>query len=302
MNMSICYTKRFILFIPFILCGHLLLAAGKTDSLKQKVDISLNNIDSLKKQIRLATNDSLKGPIYSRIAAQYLDYDTITNKKTRLEYQEAVLSNTYSALHFYSRYNDTVGLRLCFDNLAKVYHAQKEFAQAKWFILQSNTLSRAINDNPNIITSLLELASIKADIKDYTLAMRDLNEALTLSSKKHYPQLESQVQLSYAMLYANMKNPAKADIAMKRHVAIDDSIKKAEETALLAKQKIEDSIEAAKKSLFDRQQKALRIQLIQKTRFITVLILVIVLITAALFTLYRRKRKGSWRSILRRKK
>ena len=52
-------------------------------------------------------------------------------------------------------------------------------------------LSRAKNDNPNIIASLLELASIKTDIKDYTLAMRDLNEALSISSKNHYPKLES---------------------------------------------------------------------------------------------------------------
>jgi hypothetical protein len=236
--------------VAAMLCGQLLFAAGRTDSLKQKIGIVVSNIDDLKQQLKATTNDSLKGPLYSRIASQYLNYDTITNKKTRLEYQEAALSNTYSALHFYSRYNDTVGLRLCFDNLAKVYHAQKKFPQAKWFILQSNTLSRAINDNQNIITSLLVLASIKADIKDYSLAMRDLNEALILSSKKHYPQLESQVQLSYAMLYSTLKNPAKATAAMKRHVAIDDSIKKAEEAILLAKQRTEDSLEAAKKKAY----------------------------------------------------
>jgi len=250
MDIPVFNTKKNILLIAAILCGQLLFAAGKTDSLKQKISIVVSNIDDLKRQLKTVANDSLKGPLYSRIAAQYLSYDTITNKKTRLEYQEAALSNTYLALHVYSRYNDTAGLRLCFDNLAKVYHAQKKFAQAKWFILQSNTLSRAINDNQNIITSLLVLASIKTDIKDYSLAMRDLNEALTLSSKKHYPQLESQVQLSYAMLYSTMEKPAKAAVAMKRHVAIDDSIKKAEEAILLAKQRIEDSLEAAKKKAY----------------------------------------------------
>ncbi len=249
MDKPVFNTKRFILIVTAMLCGQLIFAAGKTDSLKQKIGVTISNIDDLKQQLK-TTNDSLKGPLYSRIAAQYLNYDTITNKKTRLEYQEAALSNTYSALHCYSRYNDTAGLRLCFDNLAKVYHAQKKFPQAKWFILQSNTLSRAINDNQNIITSLLVLASIKADIKDYSLAMRDLNEALTLSSKKHYPQLESQVQLSYAMLYSTMEKPAKAAIAMKRHVAIDDSIKKAEEAILLAKQRSEDLLEAAKKKAY----------------------------------------------------
>jgi len=109
-------------------------------------------------------------------------------------------------------------------------------------------MSRARNDEQNTITSLLTLAAIKCDINDYTLAMRDLNEALVISSKNHYTQLESQVELSYALLYNAMGNPAKADLSMKRHLAIDDSIKKAEETALVAKQKIEDSIEAAKKN------------------------------------------------------
>src|SRR5579872_7324445 len=136
MDIPVFNTKGFILMIAAMLCGQLLFAAAKTDSLKQKIGIAVNNIDDLKQQLKVTTNDSLKGPLYSRIAAQYLNYDTVTNKKTRLEYQEAALSNTYSALHFYSRYNDTAGLRLCFDNLAKVYHAQKKFAQAKWFILQ----------------------------------------------------------------------------------------------------------------------------------------------------------------------
>jgi hypothetical protein len=250
MNMSLSLVKKFILIIPFILYASIIFAADKTDSLKQKPAVLHNSIDSLKKQLLLTTIDSLKGPMYTQIASQYLKYDTISNKKIRLEYQEAAISNTLSALHYYSKYHDTTGLRICFNNLAHVYRAQKKYPQAKWFVLQSNSISRAQNDNQNIITSLLELASIKSDIKDYTLAMRDLNEALVLSSKNHYPQQESQVQLNYAMLYNNMKNPAKAAIALKRHGDIDDSIKRAEEATLLAKQIMSDSMQMAKKKAY----------------------------------------------------
>lgn len=242
--------KKLILFTIFLFCSHLLFAADEADSLKQRPALLVNHVDSLKKQLELTMNDSLKAPIYTRIAAEYIQFDTIANKKIRREYQDAAISNTMSALHCYSRYNDTLGLRLCFDNLAKVYHAQKKYPQAKWFILQSNTISRALNDDPGIIVSLLELASIKTDIKDYSLAMRDLNEALNISSKKHYPQLESQVQLRYAMLYDNMKNYSKGTIAMQRHIAIDDSIKKAEEAVMLAKQKAIDSLQAAQKKSY----------------------------------------------------
>ena len=242
--------KSFTLFIAFLLCSQLLFAGDDADSIKQRPALLVSHIDSLKKQLELTTSDSLKGPIYSRIAAEYIQFDTISNKKIRREYQEAAISYTMSALHCFSRSNDSVGLRICFDHLARIYHEQKKYPQAKWFILQSNGISRAFNDSPGIITSLLELASIKADIKDYSLGMRDLNEALSIASQKHYPQLESQVQLSYSMMYDKMKNYGKATIAMNRHTAIDDSIKKAEEAAMLAKQKAIDSVLAAEKKSY----------------------------------------------------
>jgi len=243
MEMPVSYTKKLLLYILLIFCAQPLFAADKADSLKQ----SLNNIDSLKKQLQVSVNDSLKGHIYTQIAGQYMKFDTIKNKQTRVEYQDAAIANTLKALHYFSKYNDTIGLRTCFDNLARVYHAQKKIPQTKWFILQSNSLSRALNDKPGIITSLMELAALKAEIRDYTLAMRDLNEALALSSQNHYASQESQVQLSYAMLYTSMKNPAKSAKALKRHLAIDDSIKKAEEAILIAKIKAADALEQIKK-------------------------------------------------------
>lgn len=258
MKNLIPFTRKLFLPILLVCSCHVLFASDKnTDSLKNKISISAGKIDSLKKQVQITTNDSLKGPIYTEIAHQYLKYDTISNKKTRTAYQESVLSNTMSAIHYYSRYNDTTGLRTSFDDLAHVYHAQHKYTQAKWFILQSNSLSRDKNDNPNIIASLIELASIKTDIKDYSLAMRDLKEALVLSSKKHYPQQESEVELGYAMLYRGMKNYAKANTALKRHRAIDDSIKKAEEAALMAKIKAADSVQQAKKKVYMTSSKRL---------------------------------------------
>ena len=242
--------KRFTLFITFLFCSYLLFAAGDADSLKQRPALLVNHVDSLKKQLDQITADSLKGPAYIRIADEYLKFDTISNKKARSEYQNAAIGNTLSALHYFSRYSDSAGLRICFDHLARIYHEQKRYTQAKWFVLQSNGISRAFNDSPGIIASLLELASIKREIQDYTLAMRDLDEALSIAAKKHYPQMESQVQLGYAMLYNAMKNPAKVAVSLKRHTAIDDSIKKAEEIIMLARQRAADSAELAKKKLY----------------------------------------------------
>jgi len=197
-----------------------------------KLSAYAGDLDSLKQKLQL-TNDSLKGPIYTQIAAQYLNYDTIANRHVRYYYQSEALNYTMLALHTYSGINDSLGLRTCYNNLSKIYRSQRKYVQAKWFILQSNTISRQKNDVPNIITSLIELSAIKSDIKDYKLAMRDLKEALNLAIKNADPKNESAVQVGFAGLYRHMKDYEKATIAIKRHEFLDDSIlHKAEEDRL----------------------------------------------------------------------
>jgi tetratricopeptide (TPR) repeat protein len=177
-------------------------------------------------------NDSSKAAQYAQIASGYLHYDTINNKKERLNSQNEAISYTLKALHYYSRANDTTGLRISFDNLAKVYRSQKKYPQAKWFVLQSNSISRVKKDVPNIITSLLVMASIKSEIKDYDLAMRDLNEAMKLADSSHASKTTATVQFGYVMLYNNMKNYTKADIALKKYNFINDSIRHSEDAKL----------------------------------------------------------------------
>ncbi|MDB5011091.1 MAG: hypothetical protein JWQ06_1880 [Mucilaginibacter sp.] len=217
------------------------------DSIDQKPPVAYSPVDSLQQELRKITSDTSKAGIYTQIAAQYLNYDTISNRKLKSNYQNKALDYTMLALHGYSKYNDTLGLRICFNNLAKVYRSQKRYSQAKWFILQSNTISRSINDVPNIISSLTELAGIKMEIKDYTLAKRDLNEALKLSAVNRYPRGESVVQQSYALLYSHLKNYTMEATAMKRHNFIEDSLRKGEEAQLIAKLNTQEIAQRKKK-------------------------------------------------------
>ncbi len=249
MNIAVSLTNKCILFLLAIALSTRVYADDKTDSLKQRLSLTLTDIDSLNKKL-LFSGDSLKGEIYTQIAMQYMKADTGSDRKMRTRYREIALSNTMKALHFFSRYNDSTGLRISFDDLAFIYHAQKKFAQAKWFILQSNTLSREKNDIPHVIASLIELASIKSDISDYSLALRDLHEAWELSIKKHMPQQASLVQLSYARLFAQLNEPVKSAIALKRHHDIDDSLLKANNKILLARLHTDELIAAAKKKEF----------------------------------------------------
>lgn len=203
------------------------------DSLKRQ--LKSMSLDTLKQQAKTNRYELMTGPIYSEIALRYLDYDTISNKKKRLSYQNEALNYTMRALHRYSMYNDTSGLRSCFDNLAKVYFAQKKYPQAKWFILQSNMLSRIKKDTANIITSLLTLSSIKSDIEDYPLAMKDLNEALLLSVSSHNRKIELDVLRNFALLYSRTKNYPKEALVLKKRDSLEESIRKEEEARLLAR-------------------------------------------------------------------
>jgi len=224
----------------------------KNEQLKIAELLRINNLDSLKQELTLTESDTLKAVLNTRIALKYLNYDTVTNKDKRYEYQNLAINYTLQAIRQYSIYNDSIGLRVCYDNLAKVYHDQQKFPQAKWFILQSNTLSRAKNDTPNIITSLLTLATIKSDIKDYTLAMGDLNEALQLSITTHAPRTEVEVLKNYAQLYNLLQNYPKETEVLKKRDSLLDSLRRSDE-ALLAKiamQKKRQELVQAKKKLY----------------------------------------------------
>ncbi|MDB5126553.1 hypothetical protein [Mucilaginibacter sp.] len=189
-----------------------------------------NNIDSLKQKLQLTTNDTLKGVIYTQIAAEYLKFDKQPNRNLKAYYQTEAIHYTLLALHNYSYYEDTTGIRSSFDDLARVYISQRKYSEAKWFILQSNKISRQVKDVPNIISSLVKLSAIKMELKEYKMSMRDLNEALRWSVTNHMPALEAVVQQNYAYLYNRLKDYEKGDAAEKRATEIAQQIQRDEET------------------------------------------------------------------------
>lgn len=209
-----------------------------------------DNIDSLKQKLDLAQNDSLKAFLCTQLANEYMRYDVEMGKKHGHIYQNEALKYTLLAVHAYSRFNDTLNLRQSFDRLTYIYHLQGKNSEAKWFVLQSNTLSRAKNDVPNIISSLLMLAAIQTDIEDYKLARENLAEALDWSIKYHYQKEQADVQQGFVAFYERQKEYDKADEAQKLHDSITDNIKKDEEARLMTKLKQQtDSIDKKKGSL-----------------------------------------------------
>lgn len=73
-----------------------------------------------------------------------------------------------------------------FSDLAQLYIHRNKFTEAKWYLLQSNNISRQENDYRHTITNLLDLAMIKASLGDYALAQQDLAEAHDIATQKGF--------------------------------------------------------------------------------------------------------------------
>ncbi|MFD0794240.1 hypothetical protein ACFQZX_11465 [Mucilaginibacter litoreus] len=189
------------------------------------ISANANDLDSLKQQLQATTNDTLKGAIYTKIAAEYMKFDTILNRNVKNYYQTEAIHWSLQALHNYSYYEDTTGMRNSFDALAKVYIAQRKFSEAKWFLLQSTNISKRRKDIPATINSLIQLSLVKVEIKENKLALRDLNEALNLSVKNKMPAMEALVQKNFVYLYNRLDEPEKGDIAAKRLSELNEQIK-----------------------------------------------------------------------------
>jgi tetratricopeptide (TPR) repeat protein len=212
--------KKLFILITFLLAATTFAAHAHVDE--------TSSIDSLKQKLQLTTNDTLKGAIYTQIAAEYLKFDRQPNRNLKAYYQTEAIHYSLLALHNYSYYEDTTGMRGSFDDLARVYVAQRKFSEAKWFTLQSNKISRQVKDIPNIISSLVKLSAIKMELKEYKMAMRDLNEALKWSTANKLPALEAVVQQNYAYLYNRQKDYDKGDAAEKRATEIAQQIQRDE--------------------------------------------------------------------------
>jgi len=171
-----------------------------------------SSLDSLKQQLQTATQDSTKAIIYSKLANCYLNMQNVPNAYTKRINQENAINYTMLALHLYSKRSDTTGLTQSYSDLAKAYRSQRKYAQAKWFVLQANTLSRQQKSIPAIITSLVDLASIKMDIDDYLLAKKDLKEAYKLAVLNKELLLDSLVKNAYTRFYVKIKVPENENI------------------------------------------------------------------------------------------
>jgi len=83
-----------------------------------------------------------------------------------------------------------------FSDLARLYLKQNRLSEAKWYLLQSNNISRQENDDKHTIENLIELANIKVAMGDNLLAQQDLTEAHDLAWSKGLNQYLETIDLA----------------------------------------------------------------------------------------------------------
>ncbi|MBE9661896.1 hypothetical protein [Mucilaginibacter myungsuensis] len=211
------------------------------------------NITTLKQEIGLVYNDTLRAALYQKVISRWLGYDSISIRTTKRYYQDEAIEFTMKALHTYSKMGNPDGMQLSYTNLAKVYKDQRVFPQAKWFILQANTIAREEKNYKNIINTLIDLAGIKRAVNDHEMAVDDLNEALRIASQRGLLKQEAAVQSNLAVVYGELNELTKSSNAAKRRDAIEDSIRKSAEAKKVAAEK--KATDKKKKEATDKAKK-----------------------------------------------
>jgi len=99
-----------------------------------------------------------------------------------------------------------------FSALAKLYIQQNRYSEAKWYLLQSNIISRQQNDDKHTIANLVDLALIKSDLGDYSQAQQDLNEAQDMARARGYNDDLATIEKKMAYIKQNRNNAPKTDV------------------------------------------------------------------------------------------
>jgi tetratricopeptide (TPR) repeat protein len=192
------------------------------------------NIDSLQKTQVEMQQLCAEADLYTNMADSLIQYK---QQKTRvISIADAMKASDYvlKAIQINKKFNDTLAVRNNFDRLGETYIMQNKFSQAKWYILQSNHISRGTHDVRHIILGLMELADVKMTIKDYTLAKKDLDEAVVLTKYSHNIPAQIEVEKKLAALYDKSGNLSEAKATVTHYTLLAENLKKANEQQRLA--------------------------------------------------------------------
>jgi len=158
-----------------------------------------------KKAVRPPYEDLSGGRFVVRFSAEKIPHPKIhpvliDRSDYSLEASENVVMQLAQHNMRFRIYNDA---SYNFSDLARLYVKQNRLSEAKWYLLQSNSISRQENDDKHTIENLIDLANIKAAMGDVLLAQQDLAEAHDLAYAKGLNQYLETIDLATQYLNQN---------------------------------------------------------------------------------------------------
>src|ERR1700761_5802856 len=99
-----------------------------------------------------------------------------------------------------------------FSDLAQIYIKLHRLSEAKWYLLQSNNISRQENDDKHTISNLINLAAVKVDIGDIPSARADLLEARDMARAKAMQAETAEIEKKILLLTQNNTTTVKPDV------------------------------------------------------------------------------------------
>lgn len=99
-----------------------------------------------------------------------------------------------------------------FSDLAQIYIKLHRLSEAKWYLLQSNNISRQENDDKHTISNLINLAAVKVDIGDIPSAKADLLEARDMARAKAMQPETAEIEKKILLLAQNNTPTVKPDV------------------------------------------------------------------------------------------
>lgn len=117
-----------------------------------------------------------------------------------IEAEEAVVMKTAQHNMRFRVYNDA---SYNFTELAHLFMQESRYSEAKWYLLQSNNISREENDDKHTVANLVDLATIKATMGEISMAEDDLKEAHDLAYSKGLTDYLETVDLAMQYITQN---------------------------------------------------------------------------------------------------
>jgi hypothetical protein len=135
---------------------------------------------------------AMSKPVVNHVALEQTWYGLVLN-------EVIVRKAAQHSMRFHEYADASYGFR----DLARIYLQLGKLTEAKWFFLQSLTLSREQNMDRLTIASLMELGTLKATIGDFSLAKQDLDEANGLAAAHGWKDDQVLVNKKIAELESN---------------------------------------------------------------------------------------------------